>query len=534
MTNKKKIYIFLIFYFLISIYPLKYVPLFETTEARYAEIAREMVVSGDFIEPRFNGIKHFHKPPFAYWMIAAGIKIFGVNGLGARFFGVFAAVISIFFLYRLSKLFLENEEDCYNTALIYATNFLFIAISRITSTDIYLTMWTVIAQYLLFKQIYHEKSYFNALLYGATLGFGFLTKGPIIFLFTIFPFFVAKFFDKNHRKVFSLKETFLSIVMFLFIALPWYIAVIIKNPELLNYFLKVQTVDRVVTNRFHRYKPFYFFIFVFIGGFLPYTFYFFNYLKRLRSVDVKLKTLFIYFIAPFIIFSIAKSKLETYILPIIPVSSIMAYYGYKNLNKNLFRYLIIGILFVIAFGIMISGYLYPPLNDFKKTSVLYGILAMFTVSLAIINLKTEKFLSSVAFSMIAFTFIVYLVLPVIGPNIKGYRQMSLYMNKIDPKNKIDVLVYKGFIPSISYYRNKLAIIAFGKEREIQFEKDNFYKNYYLTSFNEVKSFVNKRDEFFLVTRPKYINEFKSKFLVSCSEIFKQRKYSAYLCKRLKR
>lgn len=534
MTNKNKIYIFLIFYFLISIYPLKFVPLFETTEARYAEIAREMVVSGDFIEPRFNGIKHFHKPPFAYWMIAAGIKIFGVNGLGARFFGVFAAVISIFFLYRLSKLFLENEEDCYNTALIYATNFLFIAISRIISTDIYLTMWTVIAQYFLFKQIYHEKSYFNALLYGAALGFGFLTKGPIIFLFTIFPVFVAKFFDKNHRKVFSLKEVFLSIVMFLVVALPWYIAVIIKNPDLLNYFLKVQTVDRVVTNRFHRYKPFYFFIFVFIGGFLPYTFYFFNYLKRLRSVDVKLKTLIIYFIAPFIIFSISKSKLATYILPIIPVSSIMAYYGYKNLNKNFYRYFIVGILILIIFGVMISGYIYPPLNDFKKTCVLYGILALLTISPVIINLKNSKFLSSVAFTMISLTFIIYLVLPVIGPEIRGYRQMGLYLNKLDPDKKLDVLVYNGFIPSLSFYRDKLVVMAYGKERETQFEKDRKYKSYYLTNDNEIMQFVKERGSFFLVTRPKYIKKFENKFFAQCKEVFKQRKHSAYLCKSLQK
>ncbi|BAI80457.1 conserved hypothetical protein [Deferribacter desulfuricans SSM1] len=534
MTDKRKIYIFLIFYFLITVYPLKFVPLFETTEARYSEIAREMVVTGDYLEPRFNGIKHFHKPPFAYWMIATGIKIFGNNGLGARFFGVLAAVLSIFFLYKLAKLFFENEEDYYNTALIYSTNFLFIAISRITSTDIYLTMWTVIAQYFLFRQIYHQKSYVNSLFYGFALGFGFLTKGPIIFLFTILPYLFVKFIDKSHKKVFTFKEIVLAVFVFLAVSLPWYIAVIVKNSDLLNYFLKVQTVDRVVTNRFHRYKPFYFFILVFIGGFLPYTLYFIKTAKLFKTLSSKFKILIFYFLIPFIIFSIAKSKLATYILPLFPISSILAYYGYKKVDKNFYRYFIAGILILIIFGVMISGYIYPPLNDFKKTCVLYGILVLLTISPVIINLKNSKFLSSVAFTMISLTFIIYLILPVIGPEIRGYRQMGLYLNKLDPDKKLDILVYNGFIPSLSFYRDKLVVMAYGKERETQFEKDEKYKSYYLTNDNEIMQFVKERGSFFLVTRPKYIKNFEKKFFAQCKEVFQQRKYSAYLCKNLQK
>ena len=54
--------------------PTGLLPLGETTEARYAEIAREMVASGNYLEPFFNGIKHFHDRPLTYWMIAAGLK----------------------------------------------------------------------------------------------------------------------------------------------------------------------------------------------------------------------------------------------------------------------------------------------------------------------------------------------------------------------------------------------------------------------------------------------------------------------------
>ena len=82
--------------------PAGLLPLTETTEARYAEIAREMVDSGNYLEPFFNGVKHFHKPPLAYWLIAAGLKLFGINDFGARFFGILAALVATAYVFRLA------------------------------------------------------------------------------------------------------------------------------------------------------------------------------------------------------------------------------------------------------------------------------------------------------------------------------------------------------------------------------------------------------------------------------------------------
>jgi 4-amino-4-deoxy-L-arabinose transferase len=56
-------------------------PLSETSEARYAEISREMYLNGDFLHPKLLGIYHYHKPPITYWITAIGYSIFGVNKL---------------------------------------------------------------------------------------------------------------------------------------------------------------------------------------------------------------------------------------------------------------------------------------------------------------------------------------------------------------------------------------------------------------------------------------------------------------------
>jgi len=82
------------------------------------------------------------------------------------------------------------------------------------------------------------------------MGLGFMSKGPIIFLFTLLPYFIVKIFFLEYRKVFDVRSIILGTLVFLLVGLPWYIAVMIKNPGLLYYFLKVQTVDRVATDRF--------------------------------------------------------------------------------------------------------------------------------------------------------------------------------------------------------------------------------------------------------------------------------------------
>ena len=66
-------------YFLILLLPTGFLPLMESTEGRYGEIAWEMLLRGNYLEPFFNGIKHFHKPPLTYWAIAGGYRLFGIG-----------------------------------------------------------------------------------------------------------------------------------------------------------------------------------------------------------------------------------------------------------------------------------------------------------------------------------------------------------------------------------------------------------------------------------------------------------------------
>src|SRR2546426_437868 len=64
----------------------------EPDEGRYSEVSREMVASGDWLVPRFNGVEHLSKPPVTYWLVAASLKTFGVNEWAARLPAALAAL----------------------------------------------------------------------------------------------------------------------------------------------------------------------------------------------------------------------------------------------------------------------------------------------------------------------------------------------------------------------------------------------------------------------------------------------------------
>ena len=177
MPTNRRLALFFLLYGILLLLPVWQLNLLESTEARYGEIAREMLASGNFLEPTFNGIFHFHKPPVPYWCMAAGMAIFGVNDFGVRFFGIIAALLALFFLHRTALLFFGDRRKADATALTLASSFLFLAISRAVSTDIYLTCCVMGAQYFLFRQVYGTRSLSNAAGYGLLLGLGLHGQG---------------------------------------------------------------------------------------------------------------------------------------------------------------------------------------------------------------------------------------------------------------------------------------------------------------------------------------------------------------------
>jgi 4-amino-4-deoxy-L-arabinose transferase len=155
------------------------------------------------------------------------------------------------------------------------------------------------------------------------LGLGFLAKGHIV---SVHPAALpdSKIFDIPSQGV-HCKTGRHRGSGFLCRRAAWYILVVVQNPSLLNYFLSVQTAERFATTRFYREEPFWFLwrpssspllpgLFVLKGAF------------KVRGMPTVYKVLFLYILVPFLVFTLSKSKLATYILPFYGTASVLAAY----------------------------------------------------------------------------------------------------------------------------------------------------------------------------------------------------------------
>jgi 4-amino-4-deoxy-L-arabinose transferase-like glycosyltransferase len=529
-TNRQKL-LLLFFYLVLLVLPTGIVPLFETTEARYGEIAREMIATGNWLEPLFNGIKHFHKPPLAYWLTGAGMKLFGQNDFGARFCGILAAVVAVFFLYRLARLVLGEEKKAFYAALIFASSWLFLAVTRLVSTEIYLTCFTILAQYFLFRQLYGERSRRNALFYGLFLGLGFLTKGPIIFLFTLLPYLVAKLFDREHRRVFTSGEILTGAAAFLLTALPWYLAVIARNPGLLDYFLKAQTVDRVVTDRFHRHQPAWYFLAIFAGTFLPYLFFFLKGLGYHQVMPRRLKVLLIYVVAPLVVFSLAKGKHATYIVPFYGIAALWTAEVYARLAMPRLRAVVLGLLGLLALAPLAAVFAVRPLAGYwQALSAAASLPLAWLAWQAFRDRRSQRLLLWTAASLLLAGCLGYMLYGEASQNRRGYERLADRLNTLDSGRRLPVLVYHKFLPSVSFYRGALAVMALGEEREVQFEQDDGYRSWYLANDRELQDFLARHPRLFVVARPGEMPALASGQDLACEEVFVHRKVTAYSCR----
>ncbi|HET9327563.1 MAG TPA: phospholipid carrier-dependent glycosyltransferase [Candidatus Eisenbacteria bacterium] len=295
-----------------------WIGLIEPTEARYAEIAREMLASGDWLTPRLDGLHHFHKPPLAYWAAAAGMAAVGVNEWGARLMALLANVATIALAaWIASRRFAALMIDSGRTAWVLGTMLLFAVIGRGLATDPFLAA-TVALYWALAPST----------LALAALGLGFMTKGPVVFIHTLLPVLVAALWARD-RRFLALLGPRRGWIVFALIGLPWYVAVVSMNSGLLGYFLGHQVVARVASVTHDRGGPPYYFVLVLLAGAAPWTMATLVGIARTwrDRADPEARLLLAWLLAPVIFLSFSGSKLPSYLLPCFPAAALLAARG---------------------------------------------------------------------------------------------------------------------------------------------------------------------------------------------------------------
>jgi 4-amino-4-deoxy-L-arabinose transferase-like glycosyltransferase len=301
-------------------------------EPRYAEVAREMLVSDDYISPRLCGCLWFEKPALLYWLAAAAYKILGVGELAARLPSAVSALVVMIFLFRTIAQRLSTAA-AFLACLIMITNPIFVGYARAAVPDMLLTATISVAFLSVFLAATSagraRAGYW--ILACAAAGAAALAKGlvgPIIFVVVLGG---VGALNPGARFI-RVREIALGVAAFLAVASVWYLPVTTRHGrEFIDEFFVNHHFKRYLTDTYHHPQPVYFFLIILIAGVFPWTFLLVPAIWRLRLSWLRsatprsllLSLAWMWLIVCLVFFSFSVSKLPGYVLPAFPALAII-------------------------------------------------------------------------------------------------------------------------------------------------------------------------------------------------------------------
>jgi 4-amino-4-deoxy-L-arabinose transferase-like glycosyltransferase len=464
----------------------------EASEARYAEISREMFRSRNLLQPTLLNIFHFHKPPVTFWLTSIGFELFGVNAFGARFWLQLSLILQGILIYLISQRLFEMQIRSILAVTIYLSFPLSLISARNLTTDNFLTTLVLAVIYSL-TAYYCQRQVWG--IYGAAIftGIGFITKGPAIL---VVPFFYWGYLIFARRVKFSvaLKHLAIALVLGGTLGLSWYVIVAQQLPSLTDYFLGRQLADRVLNaETFDRTKPVWFYPLIFCTTTLP---WFLIYLAslfrsgyRLGKNNDALQLSFYWLLLPLIIFSLTSSKLMMYLLPIYPgLAIVIASLITKMNNSDLkwftrvfigFYWLLGAIALFAPFFINVSG---------TRLTITWQMLVSAVLMLAVPVLTHRLITQNQGLKLGAIALLSMLTFTIYGGYLIGANELSFGGTRplaefIQTHELADqpILVFDRLLPSLAFNldRNIITLDNGGVERETQFQTNDDWKQYWL-------------------------------------------------------
>ena len=302
-------------------------------ETRYAEIGREMLVSGDWVVPRLNGFKYYEKPPLTYWSTATSYALFGESEGGGRIGPLVATLLLLGATWLTGKALYDTRSAWLGT-FVLALSPLAWGTGRMLLTDIFLAAGVACATAgyaLALGARASVRARAPAMIFmGLGFGIALLAKGPVgvvIPLFGIIPFRLLM-----GRKV-SLGSGSWAIAAAAAgaLALPWYITIAVRDPAWTWFFFVHEHLLRYLTSDAHREHGAWYYFVVLLFGFFPVSMLLpwafrrtWPGLRPAARVDSGTLLLLLQAVLTFLFFTVSRSKLVTYILPAAPAFALIA------------------------------------------------------------------------------------------------------------------------------------------------------------------------------------------------------------------
>jgi|KBSMisStaDraftv2_1062788.scaffolds.fasta_scaffold04090_5 4-amino-4-deoxy-L-arabinose transferase len=313
---------------LIYLLPLGVRPLSSPDEVRYGEIAREMIASGDWVSPHFNGVRYFEKPVLGHWLNAISVATLGESRFAVRLPVALATGLSGLIVFLLARRFISRSTAVLSSA-IFLTTLIVAGCGSVAVLDAFLALFVtaaVAAYYVAVTAGTRRERYAYLALCGVACGAAFLTKGFIAWAIPAVvaaPYLIAR---RDLRTL--LTSPWLPFGVAILVSLPWGVLVHLREPDFWRYFVIVEHLQRFAGDNAQHPQPPWFFV-----AYLPAIGWPWIWLLPAAAIGIRgegrhkdfLFYAALWAVMPLLFFSASKGKLLTYVLPCFaPLSILLA------------------------------------------------------------------------------------------------------------------------------------------------------------------------------------------------------------------
>jgi 4-amino-4-deoxy-L-arabinose transferase-like glycosyltransferase len=310
-------------------------PLNDSTEARYADIGREMAQSGDWVTPRIGSDTPFWgKPPLSFWLTAASFSVLGLGEFAARIPSFLLALASGVLTFAFAQR-LASRETAIAAAAIMISSLLGFVVAGAVMTDASLLLSTTLAMVAFWYAAVEGLRQWRYPFFLA-LALGLLAKGPVALVLTGLP--IAGWWLLSPGSTVAVRRMpwVSGTILALALAVPWYVLAETRTPGFLDYFIVGEHFLRFVDSGWqgdlygeaHAQVRGMIWIYA-IGAALPWSIVAIwagaRYVATngLRATTRLQRYLLLWTIAPMLFFSLAGNILPTYVLTGLPAFAML-------------------------------------------------------------------------------------------------------------------------------------------------------------------------------------------------------------------
>lgn len=297
-------------------------PLFEPDEGRYAEIPREMQVSGDWVTPHLDGFKYFEKPALQYWATAAAYSVFGEHEWTSRLWSSALAFLCLPLTFLFARRIYQSERVATAAAAALAVNPYFVVVGQLDLLDSGLCFFLTgaVFAFLIAGEGRNESKWM--LLAALSMALAVLSKGPVALALAGATVLIHALITRSMR---PLRRWHLActVPVFLAVCVPWFVVVSLRNPEFPEFFFIHEHVARYLTDVHERVQPWWYFIPCVLLATLPWSGSAVRFVRSLGKSNPVTLFLAIFCGVVLVFFSASHSKLPPYVLPMMPSLAVL-------------------------------------------------------------------------------------------------------------------------------------------------------------------------------------------------------------------